>query len=361
MTVVRRAITALIGTGLAIAMTVGLAPRAAAEDAVTAAQRDLQQLQIEADEVQRDLNESKNEQAAAQREYDITTADLADQHELVGQMRIQVGRVAVAAHQQSSGLGAASLLFASDSEDSFLDDMAVMQSVTAITDEQLVRLAAEEARLTDLEATQAELLVKINEEVDAQTELVAEYDQKIASAEQVVARLTLEQKAALELAQNQAIMDANAALLAGAEAEGAAGRISRDGIDLPTSSDKGVWPTSGPITSPYGYRVNPIGGHSELHDGVDIAPPCGTPVRASWTGIVLSARAEGGWGNRIIVDSGVYKAAYNHLQTMAVAPGEVVQAGQIIASVGTTGYSTGCHLHFSTWYNGSIVDPTALF
>ena len=98
-----------------------------------------------------------------------------------------------------------------------------------------------------------------------------------------------------------------------------------------------------------------------MHDGVDIAPPCGTPVRAAWTGVVLSARVEGGWGNRIIVDSGTYKAAYNHLQTMAVAPGEVVQAGQIIASVGTTGYSTGCHLHFSTWLNGQIVDPVGLF
>lgn len=360
MSVVRRAVTALMGTGVAIAMTIGLAPLAAAEDAVTVAREELQQLQIEADEVQRNLTDAKNQQAAAQREYDITTADLADQAELVAEMRIQVGRVAVAAHQQSAGLGAASLLFGSDSEDSFLDDMAVIQSVTAITDEQLIRLGAEEERLTDLESTQADLLVEINEKVDEQTELSSEYDQKIAAAEQVVARLSSQQRAALESAQNQAILDANAALLADASAEGA-GRISRDGIDLPTSSDKGVWPTSGPITSPFGYRINPIGGHSELHDGVDIAPPCGTPVRASWTGVVLSARAEGGWGNRIIIDSGVYQSAYAHLQAFAVSPGQVVQAGQIIASVGTTGYSTGCHLHFSTWHNGNLVDPTSLF
>lgn len=356
----RRAITALVGTGVALSMTLGMAPGAKAEDAVDVARAELAQLQQEAAKVQLDLESSKQEQTTAQRNYEITSADLADQQVLVGNMRIQVGRVAVAAHQQSAGLGAAALLFGSDSEDTFLADMAVMQSVTAITDEQLVRLGSEEARLSDLEASQAEALEKINAEVTKQTELATEYEQKVAKAELVVARLTLAQKAALEAANNKAIMDANAALLAGAIAEGA-DRVSRDGLALPSSSDKGIWPVGGPITSPYGYRNNPIGGYGELHDGVDIAPPCGTPVRATWTGVVLSARYEGGWGNRVIVDSGIYKAAYNHLQTMAVSPGEIVQAGQIIASVGTTGYSTGCHLHYSTWYNGQIVDPMSLF
>lgn len=360
MSFVRRAMTALVGTGLAVAMTLGIAPSAQAEDAVDAARRDLQQLQAEADEVTTALETSKTNQAAAQRDYDITSQDLGDQRVLVDTMRVQVGRVAVAAHQQSAGLGAASLLFGADSEDSFLSDMAVMQSVTAITDEQLIRLGAEQDRLVDLEAAQAASLAEINAEVEEQERLAAEYEEKIAKAEMIVARLTLAQKAALEAANNQAIMDANAALLAGAMAE-SDGRVSRDGLTLPTGAGQGVWPTSGPITSPFGYRVNPIGGYSELHDGFDIAPPCGTPVRASWTGVVLSARGEGGWGNRIIIDSGIYKSAYNHLQTMAVQPGEIVQAGQIIASVGTTGYSTGCHLHYSTWANGALVDPLSLF
>lgn len=359
MSLIRRAITALVGGGIALSLTLGMAPGAAAEDALTAAQAELAQLQTEAHKVQQDLNTSREEQAAAQRAYDVTTADLAEQQTKVADMRVQVGRVAVAAHQQSSGLGAAALLFGADSEDSFLSDMAVMQSVTAITDEQLVRLGAEEERLTDLEVTQAESLEKVNAEVAKQTELAAEYEEKVARAELVVARLTAAQKAALEAAANQAIMNANSDLLNNAIAEG--GRVSRDGLNLPSGSDMGVWPTSGIITSPFGYRYNPIGGHSELHDGVDIAPPCGTPVRASWTGVVLSARYEGGWGNRIILDSGIYKSAYAHLSAYAVSPGEVVQAGQIIGAVGTTGYSTGCHLHYSTWYNGQLTDPLSLF
>lgn len=254
-------------------------------------------------------------------------------------------------------MGTASLLFTSDSEDSFLADMKVMQSVTALTDEQLARLGAEQDRLTDLEAAQAEALERINAEVAEQEQLTAEYQGKVDSAKSVVDALSASQKAMLESRVSQAVVDANLALLNSALAEGAS-RASRDGSV--TASGIGLRPTSGPVTSPFGYRINPIGGHSELHDGLDIAPPCGTAVIASWTGVVLSARSEGGWGNRIIVDSGTYKAAYNHLQSMNVQPGDLVQAGQVIASVGTTGYSTGCHLHFSTWVNGQITDPATV-
>lgn len=350
----------LASAGVAVSMTLGLAPHAVAEDAVEAARAELVALQTEADKVERELGVSRLQQATAQRNHDIATADLADQKVLVDKMRVQIGRVAVAAHQQAAGLGAATLLFGSDSEDSFIADMAIMQSVSSITQEQMIRLGAEEDRLADLEKSLTESLQKVEAEISRQTELAAEYEDKVARAQVVVDRLSGEQKSALEAAANKAILDANAALLAGGLAD-IGDRVSRDGLTLPTGIGQGIWPSAGPITSSFGYRVNPIGGYSELHDGTDIGAPCGTPVRSSWTGVVLSARVEGGWGNRIIVDSGIYKAAYNHLQTMAVSPGEVVQAGQIIGSIGTTGYSTGCHLHFSTWVNGQIADPVTLF
>ena len=158
MSFVRRAATAIVGTASAVALTIGLVPLATAEDAVAAAQAELTQLQTEAAQVERDLQTSKQEQVTAQRQYDVTTADLTDQQALVEQMRVQVGRVAVAAHQQSADLGAATLLFGADSEENFLSDMAVMQSVTAITDEQMVRLGSEQDRLVDLEAAQGDSL-----------------------------------------------------------------------------------------------------------------------------------------------------------------------------------------------------------
>ena len=356
MSLSRRMLTTVIGSVAAIALTIGLVPAAHAEDAVGAAQKDLTQLQIEAAEVQRNLEASKQAQVNSQRQYDLTTEDLADQRTLVEAMRTQVGRVAVAAHQQAAGLGTAKLLFTSDSEDSFLADIAVMQSITSITDEQMIRLAAEQSRLTELETTQAAALQKVTDEVAQQTELAAEYDKKVASAQQVVNRLTEAQKAALADAQNAAILAASAALFSSGDSG-----VSRSGLDLPTGSGQGVWPTTGPITSPFGYRTNPIGGYSELHDGTDVGAACGTPVVASWTGVVTSARFESGWGNRIVVDSGIYKAAYNHLQSMSVVAGQTVTAGQVIGAVGTTGYSTGCHLHFSTWVNGQITDPMSIF
>lgn len=333
------------------------APVARAEDPVGQAQERLSALEAEANQNQIDLQRSREAQLAAQAEYELTTADLADQRALVDQLRVQVGRVAVAAHQQSATMGTASLLFTAESEDSFLADMKVMQSVTALTDEQMARLGAEQDRLADLEAAQAEALDRIASEIEEQERLSAEYQGRIDSAQMIVGALSASQKAMLESRVSQSVIEANLALLNSALTEGAS-RASRDGSFDATGP--GLRPTSGAVTSPFGYRVNPIGGYSELHDGLDIAPPCGTAVVASWTGVVLSARSESGWGNRIVVDSGTYKAAYNHLQAMNVAPGDVVTAGQVIGSVGSTGYSTGCHLHFSTWVNGQITDPATI-
>ena len=93
MSFVRRAATAIVGTASAVALTIGLVPLATAEDAVAAAQAELTQLQTEAAQVERDLQTSKQEQVTAQRQYDVTTADLTDQQALVEQMRVQVGRV----------------------------------------------------------------------------------------------------------------------------------------------------------------------------------------------------------------------------------------------------------------------------
>ncbi|NLA28958.1 MAG: hypothetical protein GX875_04805, partial [Propionibacterium sp.] len=125
MSFLRRMMTGVVGAGAAIAMALSMAPAAHADDAVDSARRDLTKLQIEAAEVQRNLETSQQEQEKAQRQYDLTAEDLTDQRELVEKMRVQVGRVAVAAHQQAAGMGTAKLLFTSDSEDSFLSEMSV--------------------------------------------------------------------------------------------------------------------------------------------------------------------------------------------------------------------------------------------
>lgn len=116
------------------------------------------------------------------------------------------------------------------------------------------------------------------------------------------------------------------------------------------------------VSSPYGFRVSPItGAAGELHTGVDLTGACSTPVFAAGSGKVVEA----GWspyggGNRIVVDHGNgMKTTYNHLASIGVSIGQPVTQGQEIAGVGTTGASTGCHLHFEVVVNGATVNPSA--
>ena len=123
------------------------------------------------------------------------------------------------------------------------------------------------------------------------------------------------------------------------------------------------YPVSGyPITSPYGMRFHPVLHVWKLHDGTDFGAPCGTTVRAAAGGTVLQTYYNGGYGNRIILNNGRMRGkgivtTYNHLTRWIVSPGQHVKRGQTIGYSGTTGYSTGCHLHFMVLVNGSTVNP----
>ena len=112
--------------------------------------------------------------------------------------------------------------------------------------------------------------------------------------------------------------------------------------------------------SPFGYCVSPItGGTGDFHRGQDFVAQCGTPVMAAASGTVTFA----GWhqfggGNRVVVDHGNgLETTYNHLSSFNVKVGQTVSRGDVVALSGTTGASTGCHLHFEVMVNGDVVDP----
>jgi len=113
------------------------------------------------------------------------------------------------------------------------------------------------------------------------------------------------------------------------------------------------------VTSPFGIRSSPISGSGELHTGLDLVAACQTAVFAAGNGTVVEA----GWspyggGNRIVVDHGNgLKSTYNHLASIETSVGATVAAGQRLAAAGTTGASTGCHLHFEVLLNGQTVNP----
>lgn len=123
-----------------------------------------------------------------------------------------------------------------------------------------------------------------------------------------------------------------------------------------------IKPISGPITSPYGWRVHPIFKSRTFHSGVDIGGPFNGAVQASNAGKVIYVGWYGGYGKVVIIDHGLYNGAkittlYAHLNSWNVSVGQYVSRGQVIAREGTTGYSTGPHVHFEVRVNGQTKNP----
>lgn len=121
---------------------------------------------------------------------------------------------------------------------------------------------------------------------------------------------------------------------------------------------KFIYPVSGPITSPFGWRYHPVLGYSRMHTGIDIAVPTGTPVHAAASGNVVIAGWMGGYGYAVVINhGGGITTLYGHNSSLAVHVGQSVSQGQVIAYAGSTGISTGPHVHFEVRSNGNPVNP----
>ena len=119
-----------------------------------------------------------------------------------------------------------------------------------------------------------------------------------------------------------------------------------------------IWPVSGEITSPFGWRTHPIFGSQIFHSGIDIGAEYGTPIVAAQNGIVIEAGWIGGYGNTVMIDhGGGVVSLYGHNQSLAVDVGQSVSQGQVVSYCGSTGNSTGPHCHFEVRLNGEPVSP----
>ena len=121
-------------------------------------------------------------------------------------------------------------------------------------------------------------------------------------------------------------------------------------------------PVAGAVTSAYGMRRHPLLKTWKLHDGTDFAAACGTAIRAPYAGVVTRAFFSPAYGNRLFVTHGHVdgvrvETAFNHAARYLVRPGQRVRRGQVIGEVGSTGLSTGCHLHLMMWLNGRLSNP----
>lgn len=133
-----------------------------------------------------------------------------------------------------------------------------------------------------------------------------------------------------------------------------------DGLILPPGTGQLMYPTIGPVTSNFGWRTHPILGTERFHAGIDFGADYGSLIYASAQGRVIYADWYGGYGNAVIIDHGNgMTTLYGHCSELYVKDGDAVVKGQPIAAVGSTGFSTGPHLHFELRANGEPTDPAA--
>lgn len=190
----------------------------------------------------------------------------------------------------------------------------------------------------------------LSDEIAASKEKKEEYEAELAAQEALIAKLEAEalRKAEEERKKAQA-------------AQNAAGSNDNSSSNTGTTSSTGwTWPLPGHsrITSEYGTRMHPTLGYMKFHNGIDVGAPTGTPIVAPKDGTVIAAAYNATMGNYIMIDHGNgIITIYMHCSSLAVSSGKKVSIGQTIAYVGSTGRSTGPHLHFGVRVNGEYVSP----
>jgi murein DD-endopeptidase MepM/ murein hydrolase activator NlpD len=266
-------------------------------------------------------------------------------------------------------LGYLSVLLASKSFTDFVERWEDLRLLIAANQRAVrARKAAEEkvaSAQRDLESTQAALQSQEQAQQRARNQLAILADERsnlvaVADAQRrhVASEVAqIEDLSASEEAQLEALIVERQREL---EAQREAARRAAGIVGTTSAPGALAWPVSGTITSPFGYRRNPFGGGMEFHQGLDIAAPMGTTITAAASGTVISAGWYGGYGNYILIDHGGGMATgYGHCSQIFVSVGQQVQKGQAIGAVGSTGASTGPHVHFEVRIHGKPVDPAA--
>lgn len=211
-----------------------------------------------------------------------------------------------------------------------------LETEKELLDEAKIAVEAEEANISSLIEEKEAQIKSVSGDISNKEAAIKEYEEMIAQENAEIAAL------------EKAVAEEKARL----EAENAQARIYNGGMF--------TWPCPGykRISDEYGNRIHPILGTQQFHNGVDMAASSGTAILAAYDGDVIAATYSSSMGNYIMIDhgSGLY-TIYMHCSALYVSKGQAVTKGQNIAAVGSTGRSTGPHLHFSVRLNGSYVSP----
>ena len=274
------------------------------------------------------------------------------------------------------------LLMNSASPEEFMDAYRVNEALTRTQTTALAQFEQQAGKARNRQARQSAVEERVNQLKKEADELVQVTEEKRNAAESKRNELkaleqTIAEKSALlesRKGEVQASLDAEtkeyqeiSAQIAKIDAENRKNAAASGG-GASSAGDILRWPADGywNVTSSYGVRIHPITGGRKMHYGVDIGVPCGVPQRAAAAGTVSYAGWYGSGGNTVAINHGWIGGAswltrYMHYSSIAVSYGQYVQKGQIIGYTGTTGGSTGCHMHFEVWRNGSTINPMSMF
>lgn len=302
---------------------------------------------------------------AAQDEIDAKTSEIAESKEKMEEkqeeVKVQEGSLndRLTAMYKTGTVGYIDVILSSEGITDLIQNLGMVQQILKSDQALLKQLESDYKEIETLKKQQEEAKVVLEQKQAEIEKIKAEYK---AEAEKYQA-----QEENLRALSDQAAAAAAAEAAAAEEAAGGGGSSSSGGGGSFTPSGQYAWPTRSnyKITSPYGWRWHPIWGDQRFHDGLDIVLTSGTygsPVYAVGDGVVTYAGWYGGYGNyvRIAIGNG-YVPFYGHMASIAVSSGQSVSKGQVIGYIGSTGDSTGAHLHFGLYQYGSSVNPYNLY
>ena len=310
----------------------------------------LDAVQAEIDKIYADLAAAEANLAQQQKDYDVIKAQLEASQ---AQLRERVNAI-----YKNGDVSYLDVLFSSENIQDFISNCMFLGKIVdqdqSIIDSINANKVLAEAKLKELEATRNQILALQQQKEGEEAEYAKQADAKVALLDQLGNEA--------DALQNEiADMQSQSASIASEINSYYASLSSADANYTYTGSGAFTWPLSisGTITSPFGYRIHPISGVKKMHTGVDIAAPKGTPVLAAESGTVITVK-EGstGYGHYVVISHGSNICTlYGHMSAIYVSAGDTVSRSQQVGAVGSTGASTGNHLHFEVRVNGSPVDP----
>jgi murein DD-endopeptidase MepM/ murein hydrolase activator NlpD len=345
----------------AAALVAAQAGLPSAQQALSQASTELASAQAAEAEVTQRLAAAEAERAKAER------AVAAVQERMAGTRQL-IGRVARDVYTSGSAFTEWQVVLQSESPDDLVARIAGVQSVMRSQGSALDRLAQDRADLAEEQraAGAAEDLVKQERAAaQARTAEVAAAAEAARQAKAQVDALVSQRDSALASAESERagelkrLQELQAEQKRVAAAIAAASRRSA-GSGKPTGAL--IWPTAGSTSGQVGPRTHPVYGYRSCHTGIDIGAPSGQPIKAAAAGTVVSASSNAAYGNMTIIShSGGLATMYAHQSRFGARAGQTVKQGQVIGYVGSTGYSSGPHLHFEVHVNGTPYNPMGWF